>query len=95
MTIRNQKKFKLLFLVFLIFFIGIVSQIGLLNLGYAQPFSSELSLISSKNYQSIDFILDDELDSYGKYGFFPQRYKPSLQATIPLILIILNFKRLI
>jgi prenyltransferase beta subunit len=39
------------------------------------------TISSGGNYQSVDFILDNKIDNYNAYGFFPQRYEPSLQAT--------------
>ncbi len=44
---------------------------------------------AGNNYDSIDEIVDAKISNYSTYGYFPQKYRPSLQASY-YVLYILN-----
>jgi prenyltransferase beta subunit len=72
--------------------VGLIDKFGPLNIGMTQ--NDNLNPILSNNYQSIDSILDNKLDDYGNYGFFPQRYETSLQAIFYGLSILNSISRL-
>jgi len=42
---------------------------------------NDVTLSSLTNFNIINSIFDDKINKYNTYGFFPQMYEPSLQAT--------------
>jgi len=45
------------------------------------PIKNNPRISTGNNYDSIDEILDAKIINYSTYGYFPQNYQPSLQAT--------------
>jgi len=43
--------------------------------------SESLQMSSKSNYNNIDSVFSEKLNSYNAYGVYPQLYEPSLQAT--------------
>ncbi|MFX0083812.1 MAG: hypothetical protein ACFE94_18840 [Candidatus Hodarchaeota archaeon] len=43
--------------------------------------SSAVEIASMTNYNNINSMFDEKISDYATYGFFPQRYQASLQAT--------------
>ncbi|GAG26070.1 unnamed protein product, partial [marine sediment metagenome] len=45
------------------------------------PIKNNPMISVGNNYDSIDEILDAKIINYSTYGYFPQKYRPSLQAS--------------
>ncbi|MFX1279903.1 MAG: hypothetical protein ACFFA3_10840 [Promethearchaeota archaeon] len=46
-----------------------------------EHYSNNVNMASLNNYNNLNSIFTDKIDDYNEYGFFPQIYEPSLQAT--------------
>ena len=51
------------------------------NFDYLTELDNGLKEAATENHENIDKVFDAKLNDYGSYGYFPQIYEPSLQAT--------------